>query len=81
MQHYADLKEIDGIKLPRIRRGYKKPEPQPGVYSNGKPVKGKTIVMPDGRVFPSLNAAHRATGIHQTKLRDHIKGEKEDWVE
>ena len=71
MNIHAHLTEIDGVKLPRIRRGYRKPEPEigPGPYS-------KPVQLPDGRKFDSIAAASRETGRHVADLRKFVIGAK-----
>lgn len=62
------LTEIDGIKLPRIRIGYRKPEPTP---SQVAPSQAKVIELPCGKSFPSIKAAADYLGCDRTTIVYH----------
>ena len=71
-----DLREIDGIKLPRVRVGYKKPEPivtNRGARPNFTPHNAKPVRLPNGMEFSSRSQAADYLGTNVTCLSRNIK--------
>lgn len=64
------MRQIDGVKLPCIRVGVRKPEPvkrkvksKPGTTHNAKPVQ-----LPNGDCYPSIAKAADALGTNPTDV-------------
>ena len=72
MTDLAQLKEIDGIRLPRIRIGYRKPEPEVVDKPDGRK-RVRVQFVETGTIYKSKAEAMRYFGLNADDLRKCIE--------